>query len=87
MSFPLISSRVGREVWKLTARALGAALLLAVLGPATAEAQARVPKQRTRITAADRKAAADARKVKMEEWKKGRAARSATPANGKGGAR
>ncbi len=43
--------------------AAAAAVLLGAFGPGRAEAQARVPQQRTRITNEDRKAAAEARKA------------------------
>jgi hypothetical protein len=80
---------------KATRRARAARALLVVvvaavamaLAPARVEAQARTPKQRTRITAADRKAAADARKAKMAEWKRSRGATPASPPAGRGGAR
>jgi len=43
------------------------AVALGAIAPGSADAQVREKKQRTRITAADRKAAADARKAKMAE--------------------
>lgn len=67
--------------------ALAAALVCAVLAPAQADAQARVPKQRTRVTAEERKAAAEARKAKMEEWKRNRGAATPAPSSVRGGAR
>lgn len=67
--------------------ALAAAIALAALAPAAATADARQPKQRVRISAADRKAAADARKAKMDAWKQSGGARHAAPPAGRGGAR
>lgn len=67
--------------------ALAAALVCAALAPAEADAQARVPQRRTRITAAERKAAADARKAKMEEWRKAGGAAKAAPQGNRGGER
>lgn len=43
------------------------AVALGAMAPGSADAQVREKKQRTRITAADRKAAAEARKAKMAE--------------------
>ena len=42
------------------------ALALGAMAPGSADAQVREKKQRTRITNADRKAAADARRAKVE---------------------
>lgn len=46
------------------------AVALGAIAPGSADAQVREKKQRTRITAADRKAAADARRAKVEAAKK-----------------
>ncbi len=46
------------------------AVALGAMAPGDADAQVREKKQRTRITSADRKAAANARRAKVEEAKK-----------------
>jgi hypothetical protein len=52
---------------RATIRAAMLAIALGAFAPGGADAAPRQPKERTRITAADRKAAAEARKAKMEE--------------------
>ncbi len=63
------------------------AVALGVLAPGSADAQVREKKQRTRITAADRKAAAEARKAKVEAAKKQNPNAGKGKAAPKGGAR
>jgi len=63
------------------------AVALGAVAPGSADAQVRERKQRTRITAADRKAAAEARKAKVEAAKKQFPAAHTAKGSKKGGAR
>jgi len=63
------------------------AVALGALAPGSADAQVREKKQRTRITAADRKAAAEARKAKVDAAKKQYPNVHKAKAGPKGGAR
>jgi hypothetical protein len=59
--------------------ALAAAVATWAVGPGGAEAQVRQRKPSTRITAAQRKAAAEARKARMAGGNEGAAAKKAAP--------
>lgn len=63
------------------------AVALGAIAPGSADAQVREKKQRTRITAADRKAAADARRAKVDAAKKQYPNVHKVKADKKGGAR
>ena len=63
------------------------AVALGAMAPGSADAQVREKKQRTRITAADRKAAADARRAKVEAAKRQHPALYKANEAKKGGAR